>query len=55
MSRVTFSPRAADMLPMKKRLSRAPTATFLPPMRPRAVTTPSPVPVRRRALSRLAL
>ena len=53
-SRVTFSPTAADMLPMKKRLSRAPTATRWPPMRPAAVTTASFMPVRRRAPSSLA-
>ena len=53
-SRVTFSPTAADMLPMKKRLSKAPTATRWPPMRPAAVTTPSFMPVRRRAPSSLA-
>ena len=52
--RVTFSPRAALMLPIKKRLSRTPAATFWPSMRPMAVTTPSPRPVRRRVLSSLA-
>ena len=53
-SRVTFSPRAALMLPMKNRLSRAPMATFWPLIRPVAVTTASFMPVRRRAPSSLA-
>ena len=47
--RVTFSPTAALMLPMKKRLSSTPTAVLRPSMRPVAVTTASLRPVRRPA------
>ena len=43
--RVTFSPTAAPMLPIKKRLSRAAAATLRPSTRPRAVTTASIRPV----------
>ena len=42
------------MLPMKKRLSSTPAATFWPSIRPVAVTTPSPRPVRLRADSSFA-
>ena len=43
--RVIFSPTAALMLPMKKRLSSTPTAHLRPPMVPVAVTTASVRPV----------
>ena len=45
MARVIFSPTAALMEPMKKRLSSTPTTHLLPPMVPAAVTTASFRPV----------
>lgn len=49
MASVSFSPTAALMLPMRKRLSSTPTTQRLPPMVPVAVTTASFIPVLRRA------
>ena len=54
MASVSFSPTAALMLPMRKRLSSTPTTQRLPPTVPVAVTTASFMPVLRRALSSLA-
>ena len=47
MARVIFSPTAALMLPMRKRLSSTPTTHFCPPMVPVAVTAASVRPVFR--------
>ena len=49
MARVTFSPSAAPMLPMKKRLSSTAKTAMRPSILPRAVTTPSVRPVAFRA------
>ena len=54
MARVIFSPTAALMEPMKKRLSSTPTTHLRPPMVPVAVTTASVRPVLRWAASTLA-
>ena len=45
MARVTRSPTAVLMLPMKKRLSSTAATTATPPMRPTAVTAASLRPV----------
>lgn len=47
MASVSFSPTAALMLPMRKRLSSTPTTQRTPPMAPVAVTTASFMPVFR--------
>ena len=50
-ARVSFSPTAALMLPIKKRLSITPTTQRTPPIAPTAVTAASPSPVFRWAFS----
>ena len=47
MARVIFSPTAALMLPIRKRLSSTPTTHFRPPTVPAAVTAASVRPVFR--------